>query len=290
MILLSFFSLAFALGAWGSLLYSYLCVMWGRSFVLQRAALVMVHEGSESEEYQFIDITREMQRLHQDGHMGPQYIDVLPCLAAQGPRTEVQLALRACHSKNHAPPADESPPLPLCFVDVTYTMRGVGGLRVWWTWKKSLLTAERPFRCLYPIYDFYEQVQYPPPCRWMTSESSLISAMLSIRLDQPHGMTSSKRSSCYVTDRVRLLEGPQGDFHRRSSVGYHLRKHILKVVLLSDIQALADSLNGFSQSSVDPPGGGRPKSPLQALTKNTVSVRFQFKGPPRRVEVVTLQK
>lgn len=48
-------------------------------------------------------------------------------------------------------------------------------LRCWWWWKKSLLKAERPFRCLHPIHDFYEEVQYPPPCGWMSSESSLIS-------------------------------------------------------------------------------------------------------------------
>jgi hypothetical protein len=85
------------------------------------------------------------------------------------------------------------------------------------------------------------------------------------------------------------LEGPLGDFHRRSSVGYHLRKNILKVVLMSDIRALAESLN-YDQSGANALGGNRQKLPVHRNKKNTVSVRLQFKGPPRRVEVVTLEK
>lgn len=285
MILLSFISLAWAVSVLSTIFYSWVCVCWGNKFKLKRACLVIVHDAGESEEYQSVDITREMLYLHRDGGM-VQDLDVLPRLTIlEPPRSEVKEALRACHARNQSNREDGSRKSPLCFLDVTYTMNS----SVWSFWPRGWLRNQREFRCLYPIYDFFDEVSYPPKCTWVSRESSLVSAILSIRLDQPHGISSSKRCSCHVTDRIRLLEGPLGDFHRRTSMGYHLRKHILKVVLMSDIRALAESLN-YDDSSVNAPGGGsRQKTPVH-FNKNTVSVRLQFKGPPRRVEVVTLEK
>lgn len=257
------FLLALCLLAWSLSVLLVACASWLLSlflrfhFHLYRAEILIVEPHNESCRIKAVDVTEEMRMLGKDGPTSR--LSVLPSLAKAAPHKVSDLAVfRNRTFRGREPPAAGAGnrrrrrrpacATPLCFVDIRYTAQPNRLL--------GLLVRDGgyngSYRCLYPLYSYTDAIAYPPlrSCEWRTNKksSSISNAVLTMRLQ---GRPTSQLF-CNVTDRLRPLEGPLHDFHRTSHPGYQLRKHILRAVLGSDIQALHDSARVDGGFGLDP--------------------------------------
>lgn len=305
-----------------------LCLLLRIQFHLCRAEILVVEPHEDSFRIKAVDVTEELRSL---GNGPSQTLAVLPSLARKTPEKVADLDPHRAHRAASPPP----PPMtttagnqhqrrhrrvastmPLCFVDIRYTAQPNRLLGL-------LLDGQQcagSYRCLYPLYSYADAIAYPPlrGSEWLTHKktsklSAISNAVLTMRI---HGSPTCQ-VLCNVTDRLRPLEGPFHDFHRKSSPGYQLRKHILRAVLGSDIQALHDSATkvgggggvgepaSSSSSSLSSSSSFAPECPERQETgadlaqsktfvrgnscSMSVSVRFQFRSHDHRVDVITLR-
>ena len=293
MFLLSIVAFLWTVSAVGVTLVSWVCGWWKESrFLLERAEIAIVdptHESGVGCVYR-VDVTKDMQRITQTSS---RKVVLLPRLL-NGRAGLMRRLSERCTSPGPSDPRRKK--APICFLDV------------WYTYHQS----EDTYRCLYPLYSMSTKITYPPhpiesrklAAAW--TDSAVASALLTLRSDGE----STRRLSCDVTDRIKRLQGPRGDFHRHSQSGYQLQKHILNVVLMPDIQALRSSFDADDDDDDDDAGvlveesPSPPSAPAMAATSSgslkslsqahgahpPVSIRVQFRKANNDVRVMHLEK
>lgn len=259
---------------------SWLNEWWKDSqFVLQRAEIVLVndaHEATPVERVSRVDVTQDLQPLTQKS--ARKWV-LLPRLLTGRPELADRLVQRSLSPVSSDPRMKKA---PLCFLDIRYT----------YAWSSDHTT----YRCLYPLTSMMTKITYPPhgsvsalPSSW--SDSALASAMLTLRCAGEGG--SSRRLSCDVTERLKVLAGPRGDYHRHSQAAYQLQKHILKVVLMPDIEALQHVLeedDGDAGVLVEASSSNSLKSlGRSGQAPLPVTVRVQFRKANHDVRVMQLE-
>lgn len=307
----------FFVGAWFLSL-----LLWGDVFVLKSAEIVVCHHdgGLRTEEpggtMHAIDVMKEMMLLPTRKPVRVKLLSRIMNLAFRGDLRSVLGRYGTTVSPN--PRIRKA---PLCFLDIRYT-----------TSKGP--DPSKTYRCLYPIYSLKDYVYYPPkPTPSLASSSSTSSSTSSLSTSSSSTTSSSSSSkiasavltlryngdmarqvSCKVTEHIRALEGPFGDFHRFS--GYQLQRPILKVVLMQDINALARSVetpdnndsyvhvvnntsgnnhlsSESSSSSLESFHSHKSANGLTSSSTSTsslpVSIRLQFRMTDNRVKVIQLE-
>lgn len=255
-----------------------LCV---RHFTLHRAYFVVASVHHVPESWRRVDVTHEVRALGRS----PTRLKVMPFLHTKALRGDLREALDACRESARAnSEGSRVRRSPMCFLDVTYS--------VGWWWRRRQIEVHR---CLYPIYSFSDYVHFPPTCPWLHWQwsrpvvSGVESAVLTLRSSGGEGHSS--QLSCNVTTRVQTLKGPSGDFHCDSTVGYQLRKHILRVVLMPDISVLTKALEDETSSSSlsTPTTAEASTNSLKSLAlRPAVAVRLHVKLSSNRTEVMVL--
>lgn len=273
MFVLSFLLLLWMVSVAGGCVVGWLAYVLAGRFVLKQAHLVVAGVGYHSVR---VNVSQEMRELGGS----PRKVQLLSFLRAKALRGDLRAALDACWGR-----AIEGPPhvqqAPVCFLDVQYTVR--------FLWVHPV----HVHRCLYPIYSVRDHVQYPPTfprLLWKRSPTlGVESAILTLRCT--HGGGRSVHLSCCVTSRLRTLHGPREDFHCESTVGYQLRRHILRVVLMPDISELVNAVPDLAEHA--PAAAASPEAnstdSLKSLSQRpSVSLRLQVKLATQRTEVMVL--
>jgi len=279
MFLLSLVTFVWTLTIIGSVVVSYVNSWWLYSFVLQSAQIVVLNDVTSQGGLTKIDVTREMRMLP-ECTVG-RTLSVLPRLLSLAKTKDLKDAL-ASHVSMPTVPDPRVQKSPLCYLDIQYTRSPL---------RRKTDLVSKVYRYLYPIYAVSDRICYPPKCTLSaraaaTEAGAVSSAMLTLRYDG----ASTRQLSCNVTDRVKGLEGPCGDFHRHSQSGYQLRKHIMRVVLMSDIMALMDTLE--DDMPTPPRSSSSSSDSLRSLAPripSPLSIRLQFQTPHHRVEVINLE-
>lgn len=287
MFLLSFIALIWILSVLARVLAASLVLVFGDGFRLRNAELVVANTAQEPGSLHSIDITREMVTLRRQH--GCRRLELMPGLMRVAFRGDLRDTLVRCYANSDVE-RSRVQRSPMCFLDIHYTVNAP-----WRFWKRS----QGPmYRCLYPIYSFSDYVYYPPRCPWAVPTTRSTTAITSAILTLRYTGEMTRQLSCNVTEQVRLLEGPLGDFHRESHAGYQLRKQILRVVLMPDIRELMDALDrdqpppSSPDSVVDACGGGSSSNSLKSLNRSSrppVSIRLQVKAHNNRTEVMNLE-
>jgi len=222
-----------------------------------------------------VDVTQEMRKIPHLHRKTP----VLSRLLSLATNDELRNALASHTGAARTGSDPRIRKAPLCYLDIRYTrcpLRHMGNY------------ASTLYRYLHPIYAVTDKMQYPPKCTMAVRSMALqhdfpvALATLTLRCDGE----STQHLSCNVTDRIKGLEGPLGDFHRPSRSGYQLRKQILRVVLVPDILALKGSLRNDMSSDSSSSSSDSLKSMVPF--NPPLSIRLQFQQPHQRVEVVNL--
>jgi hypothetical protein len=278
MFIFSLVTFAWTLAILGSVLVSYIDSWWRYSFVLQSAHIVVLNNVPSQGGLTKVDVTREMRMLPQ--RTVGRKLSILPRILSLAKTTDLQDAL----ASQATTPTASDPRIrksPLCYLDIQYTRSPL---------RKKEDLVSTVYRYLYPIYAMSDRMCYPPKCTLSARAAApkagaMSSAMLTLRYDG----ASTRQLSCNVTDRVKGLEGPCGDFHRHSQSGYQLRRHIMRVVLMSDIMALKDTLE--DDMPTPPPSSSSSSDSLRSLAPMNppLSIRLQFQKPHHRMEVMTLE-
>ena len=278
MFLLSLVTFVWTLTILGSVVVSYVDSWWRYSFVLQSAQIVVLNNVPSQGGLTKVDVTREMRMLPE--RTGGRKLSILPRLLSLAKTKDLEDAL-ASHTTIPTASDPRIRKSPLCYLDIQYTRSPL---------RKKADLVSPVYRYLYPIYAVSDRMYYPPKCTLSARAATpgagaMSSAMLTLRYDG----ASTRQLSCNVTDRVKGLEGPCGDFHRHSQSGYQLRKHIMRVVLMSDIMALKDTLE--DDMPTPPRSSSSSSDSLRSLapTNPPLSIRLQFQKPHHRVEVMNLE-
>ena len=275
MFILSFLSLVWTMWYFSALVVGYVGTWWRYAFVLHSAHIVVLNNLHSNTGICMVDVTREMRKFPHLHRKTP----VLSRLLSLATNDELRNALASHKAAARIGSDPRIRKAPLCYLDIRYTqcpLRHIGN------------NASPLYRYLYPIYAVTDKMQYPPKCTLAVRSAALQDAFpvalatLTVRYDGE----STRHLSCNVTDRIKGLEGPLGDFHRPSRSGYQLRKQILRVVLVSDILALKGSLRDDMPSS----SGSSSSDSLKSMVPQNppLSIRLQFQQPHQRVEVVKL--
>jgi hypothetical protein len=281
-------------------------------FRLCRAEILVVAACRDAFDVKSSDVTQPLLAL---GLRRTRRVALLPMLMGAASRDDDTTAiLTKCRDMETVVADRRGCATPVCFVDVRYTARPCFLLGLLGRPCRGL------YRCLYPIYSFSDKITFPPLCgsvwnRTSGKESSVSNAVLTMRV---RGKPTSRQLFCNVTNQLRLLEGPLKDFHRETYPGYQLRRHILRAVLISDIQALQDSALEARRGSLSsaaaaaaPAGSvgsagsaGDPTQPAARVaapppnkassavkeSDMSISLRFQFRSHHHhRIDVMTLR-
>ena len=274
MFILSLFLTLWTLAVLAAAIMSCLAVWVGFRFELRQAEILVANAST----VHAVDVTREMLLLLASE---PRKVQLLPQLMTIVLRADLREALATCET-SPGDPLHRVRRAPLCFLDVRYAV--LPGFLLALAGRKP----SRTHRCLYPIYSFQDYICYPPKCDglWRAQEGASASSVLNAILTLRYEGEATKQLSCKVTDRIRLLEGPKGDFHRGNHPGYQLRKHILRAVLMPDIRTLRDLVDQQERRPTASSSSGSLKSLASQLP--AISIRFQFRSQDHRVEAMTL--
>lgn len=275
MFLLSFIALIWALSFVWRVLAIWLLSVVGDGFTLRDAELVVVSTSQEPGSVHAVDITQEMLTLQRQ--RGRKRLDLMPSLMGVAFRGDLRDTLVRCYASSDA--TAQVRRVPMCFLDIRYTVKS--------PWRIFSQEAPPVHRCLYPIYSFSDYVYYPPKCPLVPlarPHTTMTSAILTLR----YVGEMTRQLSCNVTERMRLLEGPMGDFHRDNHAGYQLRKHILRVVLMPDVRALMDALDREEIPANRDASSNSLKS-LGRTSRPPVSIRLQVRMSNHRTEVMSLE-
>lgn len=268
MFLFSLVSFLWILGVFAVFMTSIMHRLWGQTFVLKSAEIVVCNMVQEPGTMMHaVDVMKEMMLLQTKR---PVKVKVLSHIMSLAFRGDLRQALACCNAGHQGNPRVRKS--PICFLDIRYTTNN---------------TRAQTYRCLYPLYSFSDYVYYPPKCTWSSWKPNRPSAMKSAILTLRYDGERTRQLSCNVLDRLRGLEGPFGDFHRKSQSGYQLRKHILRIVLMSDIKALAESCDHTNENLEN--SKTTPAATPTAATFIPVSIRCQFRMSNNRVEVIHLK-
>ena len=280
----------FFIGQW------FLFVLTNDMFVLKSAKIVVCGTTEES-----VDVWNELALLPTKT---PVRMKIMAHIMALAFRPDLRDVLSRCSNQGTVSSDPRVQKSPMCFLDIHYTMNN----------------STTTYRCIYPVYSFKEYVFYPPKPRPTLSFSSslssslssfsplsqamyppeksrprMVSAVLTIRHDRGD---SRRQVSMHVTDRVREMEGPFGNFHH-GHYGKHVKRKILRVALMPEIQSLTNSLkndddddddeNKKNDSSDSLDSWVSSKSFLASTTAPLVSIRLQIRLSNNRVEIISLE-
>lgn len=278
MFLLSLLAFLWMFSVFVAFVTSTVHTLWGQTFVLKSAEIVVCNAVQEPDTMMHaVDVMKEMMLLQT---RRPVKLKLLSHMMSVAFRGDLRQTLTRCNEAGHQgnPRVRKS---PICFLDIRYAT--------------NKTSSTQTYRCLYPLYSFSDYVYYPPKCTWSSWKPNHPSWMKSAVLTLRYDGESTRQLSCNVLDRLRGLEGPFGDFHRKSQSGYQLRKHILRIVLMSDIKALAESFEHANDENLE----GSKTTTSTTLTTSTTStssttaipasIRCQFRMSNNRVEVIHLK-